>query len=145
MARLLKFLLLASLALLAACAGPQYGDVARNAPPLKPGEGRIYVFMPDGPTNIQPKVRLNREVVGRLKAGLFFYVDRPAGNYVVTDQLWTNAGLSFTLPAGETRYISMTTPSLGSTGYVKGNLVLVDPPSEAQRQMLPLHYGGAAR
>ncbi|WP_233236227.1 DUF2846 domain-containing protein [Bordetella sp. LUAb4] len=145
MARFLKLLLLAAVALLAACAGPQYGDVVRNAPPLKPGEGRVYVYMAEGGTNIQPKIRLNGEVIGRAKVGMFFYVDRPAGNYVVTDLLWTGAGLSFTLPAGETRYVTMTAPSLGSTSYVKGNLVLVDPPAEAQRQMLPLHYGGAAR
>ncbi|AOB30126.1 hypothetical protein AKI39_04600 [Bordetella sp. H567] len=133
--------------LLAGCAGPRYASMAQSFPPLKSGEGRIVLYNPmqgaaSGPSG-EPKVRLNKEVVGRSKPGSFFYVDRPAGSYVVTDKLWTDDGLSFMLNAGETRYVRFAAPSLGSTGISKLNIELVDTQSEAERELLPLRYAGA--
>jgi hypothetical protein len=144
MTRYLKSLLALLVLLLAACAGPRYSQVAASAPALKPGEGRIYVYT--GPIGLgnQPRIRVNGQVVGRSKPGSFFYLDRPAGSYVITSKLWTSDGLSFILNAGETRYVSLSAASMGSSGYDKPGLTLVDPPSEAERQLLPLHYWGAA-
>ena len=135
-------------ALLAGCAGPRYASMAASLPPLKPGEGRIVFYNPmqdagAGPSG-QPKIRVNKQVVGRSKPGSFFYIDRPAGSYVVTDKLWTDDGLSFMLNPGETRYVRFVAPSLGSTGISKLNIDLVDSQSEAQRELLPLRYFGAA-
>lgn len=133
--------------LLAACAGPRYATMEQTFPPLKPGVGRIVVYNPmqgasAGPSG-EPKVRINKQVVGRSKPGSFFYVDRPAGSYVVTDKLWTDDGLSFMLNPGETRYVRFSAPSLGSTGISKLNIELVDTQSEAERELLPLRYAGA--
>lgn len=139
---------LAAAILLAGCAGPRYASMASSLPPLKPGDGRIVFYNPmqdagAGPSG-QPKIRVNKQVVGRSKPGSFFYVDRPAGSYVVTDKLWTDDGLSFMLNPGETRYVRFVAPSLGSTGISKLNIELVDSQSEAQRELLPLRYFGAA-
>jgi hypothetical protein len=145
MMAVLKRFLVVALLLLAGCSGPKYMNMASSLPVLKPGEGRIYFYTAQEVTGSsgQPQVRLNRQVVGRSKPGSFFYVDRPAGNYVVTTQLWTGDGLSFVLNAGETRYVSFSSSSLGSTGYGRLEASLIDPPSEAERQLLPLQYWGA--
>jgi hypothetical protein len=134
--------------LLAGCAGPRYAQMADSFPALAPGQGRIVLYNPQqgagtGPSG-QPKIRVNGKVVGRAKPASFFYVDRPAGSYVVTDKLWTNDGLSFMLNAGETRYVRFAAASLGSTGMDKLHIELVDTQSEAQQELLTLHYGGAA-
>lgn len=134
-------------ALLAGCAGPRYMDMAESLPPLKTGDGRIVFYMPEGsgagPSG-QPKIRVNQQVVGRAKPGSFFFVDRPAGSYVVTDKLWTGDGLSFMLNAGETRYVRFAASSLGSTGVGKLNVDLIDSQAEAQQQLIGLRYWGAA-
>ncbi|OZI26587.1 hypothetical protein CAL26_04495 [Bordetella genomosp. 9] len=139
---------IAAAILLAGCAGPRYASMASSLPALKPGDGRIVFYNPmqdagAGPSG-QPKIRVNKQVVGRSKPGSFFYVDRPAGSYIVTDKLWTDDGLSFMLNPGETRYVRFVAPSLGSTGIGNLHIELVDSQSEAQRELLPLRYFGAS-
>lgn len=133
--------------LLAGCGGPRYASMAQALPALPPGTGRIVLYNPmdgagSGPSG-QPKIRINKQVVGRSKPGSFFFVDEPAGSYIVTDKLWTDDGLSFMLNPGETRYVRFSAASLGSTGISKLNIELVDSPSEAERELLPLRYAGA--
>jgi hypothetical protein len=131
--------------LLAACAGPRYTQMANSMPPIPAGQGRIVFYTPlgsaSGPSG-QPRIHLNKEVVGRAKSGGFFYVDRPTGSYVITDKGWTSDGLSFMLNPGETRYVRFAGSSLGSTGAGKLDIELVDSPSEAQRDLLSLRYFG---
>lgn len=132
---------------LAGCAGGKYEVLENRIPPIAEGKGRIYFYQPQ-PSNIsssQQKIRVNDDVVGRNKPASFFYVDRPAGSYVVTNLYWTGDGVSFMLDAGQTRYVRIMAESLGSTGTVgKLSMQLVDPVELAVHEMQGLRYWGAA-
>ncbi|MDQ8031677.1 hypothetical protein CEG14_08720 [Bordetella genomosp. 1] len=136
----------AVLGALAACAGPRYSVVQNTLPPLAAGEGRIFFYQPQ-PSNIsgpQQKLRVNNEVVGRNKPAAFFYVDRPAGSYVVTNLYWTGDGVSFALDEGQSRYVRITAENLGSTGTVGKLTMQLAEPEQAQAEMQPLRLWGAA-
>ncbi|AUA57601.1 Protein of uncharacterised function (DUF2846) [Achromobacter spanius] len=132
---------------LAGCAGGKYEALQGSIPPIAQGNGRIYFYQPQ-PTNLaaaQQKMRVNGEVVGRNKPGAFFFVDRPAGSYVVTNLYWTGDGVSFMLDPGQTRYIRVMAEVYGATGAVgKLSMHLVDPPELAENEMRGLRYWGAA-
>lgn len=131
---------------LAGCAGPKYESLQSRIPPIAQDHGRIYFYQPQ-PTSVvsvQQKLRVNQDVVGRNKPGSFFFVDRPAGNYVVTNLYWTGEGVSFKLDAGQTRYVRIMAEMLGSTGSGRLSMELVDPPELAETELLKLRYWGAA-
>ncbi len=132
---------------LAGCAGPKYESLQTRIPPIAQGNGRIYFYQPQASAvaAAQQKLRVNQDVVGRNKPGSFFFVDRPAGSYVVTNLYWTAGGVSFMLDPGQTRYVRILAESLGSTGTVgKLSMELVDPPEQAESELLGLRYWGAA-
>ncbi|WP_447577589.1 DUF2846 domain-containing protein [Achromobacter kerstersii] len=132
---------------LAGCAGPKYDALHGQLPPIAEGKGRIYFYQPQ-PTNLaaaQQKLRVNNVVVGRNKPGSFFFVDRPAGSYVVTNLYWTGDGVSFMLDPGQTRYVRVMAEVYGATGAVgKLSMQLVDPAEVAENEMRGLRYWGAA-
>lgn len=132
--------LIAAATLFAGCAsGPKYAEIAKSIPTLKSGDGRIYFFRSDSMFGaaIQPEIRLNGVVVGNSKPGGFFYVDRPAGNYVGAASTETEKTLSFALAAGETKYVR-TSPSFGVlVGRI--NLELEDP-KKAQAEIETLSF-----
>lgn len=132
---------------LVGCAGSKYEKAASRIPPVPQDKGRIYFYQPQPEmmSSAQQKLRVNEVVVGRNKPGAFFFVDRPAGSYTVTNLYWTGDGVSFMLDAGQTRYVRIVAESLGSTG-ASGKLMmeLVDPPEMAEREMHRLRYWGAA-
>ncbi|CAB3740250.1 hypothetical protein LMG3458_05703 [Achromobacter deleyi] len=134
-------------ALLAGCAGSRYQASSGRIPPIAQGSGRIYFYQPQPEmmSSVQQKLRVNDDVVGRNKPGSFFFVDRPAGRYTVTNLYWTGDGVSFMLDAGQTRYVRIRAESLGSTS-ASGKLMmdLVDPPELAETEMRRLRYWGAA-
>ncbi len=137
----------ATVVALAGCAGAQYQSLQGRMPPVAQGNGRIYFYQPQSSAvaAAQQKLRVNQDVVGRNKPGSFFFVDRPAGNYVVTNLYWTGDGVSFKLDPGQTRYVRITAESLGSTGVVgKLSMELVDPPEVAEAELLKMRYWGAA-
>jgi hypothetical protein len=74
MPSVLKRFMVFALLLLAGCAGPKYMNMASSLPALQPGQGRVFFYTPEDSTNTysQPRIRLNREVVGRIKPGSFF-------------------------------------------------------------------------
>ncbi len=127
--------------MVAGCAGVRYEDASAKIPPIPPGQGRIYFYQlhPTHLSTRQQKLRVNDVVVGRNKPGGFFFVDRPAGQYVVTNLYWTGDGVTFQLEAGQTRYVRSDTPMV-----LKAALTLVDPPEVAQAEMRRLRYWGAA-
>ncbi|CAB3630563.1 DUF2846 domain-containing protein [Achromobacter pestifer] len=144
----LKVLAVAVVAtVLAGCAGGKFEALESRIPPIAQGNGRIYFYQPQ-PSNLastQQKLRVNNDVVGRNKPASFFYVDRPAGSYVVTNLYWTGDGVSFMLEPGQTRYVRIMAESLGSTGAVgKLTMQLVDPAELAEHEMRGLRYWGAA-
>ncbi|MFD4840763.1 DUF2846 domain-containing protein [Achromobacter sp. NPDC058515] len=137
----------ATAVLLAGCAGPKYQSLQGRIPSIAQGQGRIYFYQPQ-PSNMasaQQKLRVNQDVVGRNKPGSFFFVDRPAGSYVVTNLYWTGDGVSFMLDAGQTRYVRIMAESLGSTSAAgKLTMELVDPPEQAEGELMKMRYWGAA-
>jgi len=88
---------------------------------------------------IQPDIRLNGQVIGASKPGGFFFVDRPAGNYVASASTETEKTVSFTLQPGETKYIRS---SIGF-GIVAGRAVLEpETPEKAKAELGSLSYTG---
>jgi hypothetical protein len=59
--------------------------------------------------------------------------------------MWTGDGLSFVLDAGETRYVRYAGAMMGSSGFGRPEASLVYPASQAQTELLPLQYWGAAQ
>jgi hypothetical protein len=127
---------------LAGCAtGIKHDQMASGMPSLKSGEGRIYFFRSNSIVGaaVQPDIRLNGQVVGASKPGGFFYVDRPAGSYVASASTETEKTLSFTLQAGETKYIR----SSPSFGVLVGRIVLEPETAEkAKAELGSLSYTG---
>lgn len=139
----LKFALAAAAAaLVSGCAtGMKHDEMASSMPSLKPGEGRIYFFRSNSMVGggVQPDIRLNGQVVGTSKPGGFFYVDRPAGNYLAAATTEAERTLSFTLQPGETKYIRSSV----SVGLLVGRLVLEpETPEKARAELGSLSYTG---
>ncbi|MBC5785181.1 DUF2846 domain-containing protein [Ramlibacter sp. USB13] len=132
-----------ALALVSGCAtGIKHEQMAASMPSLKAGQGRIYFYRTSSMIGaaIQPDIRLNGQVVGESKPGGFFYVDRPAGNYVATASTETEKAVTFTLQAGETKYIRS---SVG-LGIIAGRVVLEPENREkALSELNSLSYTGA--
>ena len=138
-----RFVLAAALvgtAVLTGCAsGPKFADMSSTIPAIKANEGRVYFFRSDTMFGaaIQPDIRLNNEVVGSSKPGGFFYVDRPAGSFSAAATTETEKTLSFTLDAGETKYVR-TSPSFG---ILVGRIQLqLEEPAKAQAEVEKLSY-----
>ncbi|WP_296228759.1 DUF2846 domain-containing protein [Ralstonia sp. UBA689] len=133
---------LAAAFLLGACAsGVKHADMAASIPTLKAGEGRIYFLRSSSMLGaaVQPDIRLNGEVVGVSKPGGFFFVDRPAGKYVVSAATETEKTLHLTLSSGETKYVR----SSPSVGIVVGRVVLSQESEEdAVEELAGLSYTG---
>ena len=140
--RLILSLAVAATALVAGCAsGPKFAEVSQSMPKLKDGEGRIYFFRSSSMLGaaIQPDIRLNGNVVGESKPGSFFFIDRPAGNYTAATQTETEKTGSFTLDAGETKYVR-TAPSIG---LLVGRVVVsIEDPVKAKNEIDTLAYIG---
>lgn len=139
----LKLSMAASVLLLAAgCAtGIKHEQMASSMPSLKSGEGRIYFFRSGSMFGaaVQPDIRLNGHVVGQSKPGGFFYLDRPAGNYVATTSTETEKSLTFTLQPGETKYVR----SSPGFGLVVGRIILeLETPEKAKAELGSLSYTG---
>jgi hypothetical protein len=107
--KLLRLALAASaLSLLAACAsGPKLAEVKSSIPALKSTEGRIYFYRSNSMMGaaIQPTIQLNGADVGASKPGSFFFVDAAPGPQAVSTSTEVEKKLTFTLAAGETRYV----------------------------------------
>ncbi|MDR2154837.1 MAG: DUF2846 domain-containing protein [Burkholderiaceae bacterium] len=117
--------------------------MADSIPTLKSGQGRVYFLRSSSIVGvaIQPDVRLNGEVVGTSKSGGFFFVDRPAGNYLAAASTETEKTLSFSLAAGETKYLRMS-PSIG---LLVGRIVInLETPEKAKEELPSLSYTGTA-
>lgn len=127
---------------LAGCAsGVKHADMASSIPSIGAGQGRVYFFRSSSMVGaaLTPDIRLNGTVVGESKPGGFFYVDRPAGNYVASASTETEKTLSFTLQAGETKYVRSSI----SMGLLVGRAVLdLETPEKARAELSSLAYIG---
>jgi hypothetical protein len=135
--------LFAAVLVVAGCAsGPKYSELAAKMPSIKSGEGRIYFYRESSMMGaaVQPDIRLNGTVVGASKPGGYFYVDRPAGSYVAAASTETEKTASFTLDAGETKYLK----SAPSFGLVVGRIVItLESADKAKAELASLSNTGA--
>lgn len=111
---ILNALLICAAALFFAGCAQDYARVSKQF--LAPGQGRIYFFRgineaAGGRGRVLTEISLNDEAVGTSAEGCFFYVDKPAGDYFVrcrtsfVDPQQHKHKLTFTLAAGETKYV----------------------------------------
>jgi hypothetical protein len=102
--------MLAVAILITGCAssGPTFKDMYATLQHTDRELARVYFYrtMVLGAA-IQPQVRLNGEPVGKAVPKGFFYVDRPAGRYVVSTSSGTERQVAFVLAPGETRYVRL--------------------------------------
>jgi hypothetical protein len=144
MSKLKSVLVLAVLLVAAGCAatGPLYSEIAATIPSVPAGKGRVYFYRADTMFGaaVTSDISLNKRVVGKSERGSFFYVDENPGNQVASASTEVERQLSFTLAAGETKYVKSTV----SMGVLVGrvNLELAGP-NDAKTEITGLHYTGA--
>jgi hypothetical protein len=129
----------------AACAtgGPKYKEMSSSLAAPAPGMGRIYFYRTSVlGAAIQPVVKLNGEVVGGAVPEGFFYVDRPPGDYTVTTATEVEKKLTFTLEAGQIRYVRLSVSMGLFVGHVYGELV---DEAAAQKEMDSTSYIGSTK
>jgi hypothetical protein len=86
--------------------------------------GRIYLYRTSVlGAAIQPKVKLNGEVIGKAVPKGFFYVDKKAGNYEIMTSTEVKRKLSLTLDEGQTRYVRLNISMGFFVGHVYPKLV----------------------
>ncbi|MBL4868801.1 MAG: DUF2846 domain-containing protein [Pseudomonadales bacterium] len=110
---------------LSGCAtGPTFKEYSSNITPVKSDSGRIYVYRLTAlGAAVQPKVRLNGEIVGKAVPKGFFYVDRPAGSYEVSASTEAKRSLTLNLEPGDERYVRLEVKMGLFVGHVKPILV----------------------
>ena len=131
--------------LLAGCAtsGPKFSEMTATMSPRKPDMGRIYFYRTTVlGAAVQPGVRLNGEVVGQAVPNGFFYVDSPPGNYQVSTETEVERKLTFTLEAGQVRYVRLNISMGFFVGHVYGELV---EEAKGQEEIADLHYTGGPK
>lgn len=103
--------------------------------------GRIYFYRTAliGAA-VQPEVRLNGEKVGKAVPNGFFYADRPAGNYQVVTETEVEKKLTFSLDAGQIRYVRLNISMGIWVGRVYGELVDED---KGRSEIADMRYIGA--
>jgi hypothetical protein len=72
---------------------------------------------------LRPEIKLNEEVIGKSVAGGFFFVDKLPGDYKMVTSTEVDRSLSFTLDAGQTRYVRMDVSMGFFVGHVYPELV----------------------
>jgi len=89
-----------------AATGPRFSEVQASFPTIKPGHGRLMVYRTGGLGQaVQPDVRLNGEVVGKMEPEGFFFVDRPVGRYTVSARTEIESSVDVDLVDGGTVYV----------------------------------------
>ncbi len=138
-----RFLAVLFLALLvSACAtGPKFSETKSAIPTLKSDQGRVYFYRASSMVGaaIQPTIMLNGAAVGDSKPGGFFFVDQAPGSQEVSTSTEVEKKLTFTLAAGQTRYVK----TVIGFGIVAGRVYpeLVDD-ATAQKEIEDMSYIG---
>jgi hypothetical protein len=141
------FFAFVAVAALAGCAaeGPLHKEVAASFPTVPADKGRIYFYRGDTfmGAAVTSDITLNARVVGKSERGSFFFVDENPGNCKASASTEVEREVTFTLAAGETKYIKSSVSMGVMVGRV--NLELVGP-ADAANEITELHYtGGAAQ
>jgi hypothetical protein len=130
--------------LLGGCAsGPKFGDVSGSFAPLAADKGRIFIYRAAVMgAAIQPDVKVDGTAVGTAKPKGFFYIDRPAGSYVLSCSTEVKRTLSLVLAPGETRYVRLGISMGFMAGHVYPELVEA---AEGQKEIASCSYTGAGK
>lgn len=93
---------------LAGCAsGPTFSKISSTIPNLTSDTGRIYFYRSSSPIGaaVQPSIMLNGKKVGDSEPGGVFFKNVSPGNYEVATSTEVERKLTFTIAAGQTRYV----------------------------------------
>jgi hypothetical protein len=128
--------------------GPTYQSAIKTIPALKSDLGRIYFYRESGfkGSAIRPAIHINDKPIklegdswGRSAPGGFFYVDRPAGKYVISCSTEVSRKLSLTLAPGQTRYVRT---KLGWGVFVGRAYPELVEPAVGRREIAECHFMG---
>lgn len=104
--------------------GPSFNEYSSSIPDMASDTGRIYIYRSSAlGAAIQPKIRINGEVVGNAVPKGFFYVDRPAGNYEISASTEAKRSLTLGLEPGDERYVRLEVKMGLLAGHIKPVLV----------------------
>ena len=93
---------------LAGCAsGPTFSTIQSTLPALAAEKGRVYFYRESSPVGaaIQPSIMMDGKAVGDSVPGGVFFVDAAPGNHEVATSTEVERKLTFTLGAGQVRYV----------------------------------------
>ncbi len=118
-------LLLIVVLLATGCAsGPAYKDYADQIQSVSSDMGRVYFYRSTSMgAAVQPKIRMNDEVVGTAVPKGFFFADKPAGDYEISAKTEAKRSLKLKLEAGEEKYVRLEMKMGFMVGHVKPVLV----------------------
>ena len=142
MRRLPVFAITFVLSLLTACAtGPKFNTIESQLSPLPASKARIFFYRSTTlGGGIQPEIKLNGVVVGKAEPLGVFFVDRDPGNIEVITGSEVEKRLTFTVAAGETRYVRSAVGMGVLVWRIIPELVGED---EAKKQISDLAYTGS--
>ena len=100
-------ILLSAISLIGCASGPKFADSVKYVPAPTPGYGRIWFYRESRfyAAARHPDILLNGQKIGDSKPGGFFYVDRPAGNYVVACESPEINECRLVVEPGSTKYV----------------------------------------
>lgn len=135
-------MLVTLLFLVTGCASPpSYDEYASSLRPVSQDKGRIYVYrLTSEGDAIRPAVRIDGEPVGRIIPDGFFFVDLPAGKYVISATTKSKPSMTVDLDAGEEVFVRMDVKILVAKWQVTP--VHVHPPV-AREELRRTEYTGA--
>ncbi len=121
---------------------PIYRDMWASVPAPAAGQGRIVFFRSSSTLGrvSGDQVKVNDRPAGELPNGGFFYLDEPAGQYLISTSSAPATQLSVDLAPGETKYVRMRVPF----ALVAGPLTptLEREPARAREALAMLRYVG---
>jgi hypothetical protein len=103
-----------------------YATLHASEPALATGMARIYFYRDSGIMGvaIQPTIMIDGvSAGGRAKPGDYFYVDRPAGTYVVSTTTEKKEAVTLTLSAGQSMYVRMDVLPGFFVGHVAPSII----------------------
>jgi len=142
-------LALAAVGVLACSTGPTYSQFLMQTRPPPPGQGRVFVYLTDASEapSFWPEITIDGQLMGEMRTGSFFYVDRPPGIHQVgVGSMASNAAFGnqgATPPVlvgvgpGSISYVQVFV--ITAPGMVKVELQ-PENPANGQRDLGSLHY-----
>ena len=109
-------------------AGGTYAVLHSSEPALAADMGRIYLYRESSlfGVTIQPSIKIDgQDTGGDSHSGDYFYIDRPAGTYIISTSTEKKEQVSVTVVAGQSLYVKFEV----SMGFLVGHVSpsVVDP------------------